>query len=88
MVVIYVGLKWTSNLCDGNAFQGFVTYVNEVIESVLRSNTNAITDISAVFYKQSTMWRRKGKVSFADVSVFQFYCVRVWYPYVHSEGLL
>jgi hypothetical protein len=87
-MVIYVGLKWTSNRYNGNAFQGFVTCVNKVRKSVLRSNANASNDISAITYKQSTMWRRKGKVSFADVSVFQFYCVRVWYPYVHSEGLL
>jgi hypothetical protein len=87
MAVVCVGLKWTSNWYDDNRFQGFVTYVVQykVRKSPLRSNAY-VTDISSVFYKQSAMWRRKGKVSFADVSVFQFYCVRVWYPYVHSEG--
>jgi len=75
MAVAYVGLKWTSNLYDDNTFQGFITYVLQGQET-LRSNAN-VTDISSVFYKQSTGWRRKGKVSFADVSVFQFYCVRV-----------
>jgi len=87
MAVVYVGLKWTSNRYDDNRFQGFITYdvQGQDIPSALKWQCylHQFSLLQTKYYVKN-----KGKSKFCRCFRVQFYCVRVWYPYVHSEGSL